>query len=160
MVVPVLIAVAGSVAVGYITDNIIGDGNYTAREATVDTVTGMLGLGLLKSGAKVIGGVRHAHKAKHLDDAGEVAIQSKVGFAVAREGVIEIQVIRGLDRAINPPSQNRTAKVSGVSGGIPPVAGPPRVPRPLRSLAVTPGGSVYIKAIYRRKEHDKRRKYF
>ena len=160
MVVPVLIAVAGSVAVGYVTDHIIGDGNYTAREAAVDTVTGALGLGLLKSGAKVGGGVRHAHKAKHLDDAGEVAIQSKVGFAVAREGVIEIQVIRGIDRAINPPSQNLTAKVSGVSGGIPPVAGPPRAPRPLRSFSITPAGSAWVKAMYRRKDNDKRRKYY
>ena len=160
MVLPILIGVAGSMAVGYVADHIIGDGNYTAREATVDGVTGLFGIGLIKGGAKIVGGVRHAHKAKHLDDAVEAGNQSRIGFAVARKGVIEVQAVRGIDRAINPPRQNRTAKVPGVSGGIPPVAGPSRAPRPLRSFGVTPGGSAWVKAMYRRKDNDKRRKYY
>lgn len=156
---PLLVAVAGSVGVGIATDYVFGDKNYTGREAAVDGILGVTGLGLVKGGAKVVAGVRHAHKAKRLDNAVDVGNQTKVGFAVAREGVIEIQVVRGLDTAISTPPKSHS-KGARSTGGHSRVRGPPRAPPSLRSTAVGITVSRYVKPLYRRRDNDKRRKYF
>lgn len=92
-------AVAG-VAVGYVIDHSIGDGNYTRTEIVVDATTGALGLSVLRAGAKALGGLRYATGAMKLEKAGDAADAIRAGFAVARSGVAEIYTIRGLDLAI------------------------------------------------------------
>lgn len=121
MVVPLVLAayvaggVVSSIASGYVIDKAIGDGNYTKREMLADGVLGAFGFSLAKSGAKVVGGLRHAQKASRVDDISDM----KAGFAVARSGVIEIQAARGLENAVTStrvPTQSRNRSSPGRVG--------------------------------------------
>lgn len=107
MVLPIIVAVAWAlggaavgVASGYVIDHVIGDGNYTRRELAADATTGALGLGLLKGGAKVVGGIRYANLGRKLDKAEDAAGAIKAGFAAARQGVAEIYAVKGVNLAI------------------------------------------------------------
>lgn len=49
------VSVVGSVALGYVIDKTIGDGDYTKQELATDITLGLIpGVGLLKPGAKIV----------------------------------------------------------------------------------------------------------
>ena len=104
MVVPLILGamwigggIVTSIASGYIIDQTIGDKNYTRREMLADGVLGAVGFSLVKSGAKVVGGLRHARAASKADNIRDM----KHGFAVARSGTMEIQAARGFAHVVS-----------------------------------------------------------
>lgn len=96
----VIIGAGAGVVSGFVIDHVIGDGNYTRRELAVDATTGALGLGVLKAGAKVVGGLHYANLGRKLDKAEDAAGAIKAGFAAARQGVAEIYAIKGVNLAV------------------------------------------------------------